>query len=84
MRLAEISSFLHYSPLGPKLEKKRTHLFDFKNHIDQFYKNINTKIICEFKQRKEILASDKGGHKIDVEKKETALLQLSKLNCSQD
>lgn len=70
LRLAELSSFLHYSPLAPKLEKKRTYLFDFQKYIDQFYKNINIKITCELKQRKEILADDKGVMEIEAEKKD--------------
>jgi len=59
MRLAELTSFLHYSSLAPKLEKKKTTLLEFQKHINSFYRNISTKITCELIQRKEILADDK-------------------------
>lgn len=64
LKLAEVISLLHYSSLAPRLEKKKTTLLDFQNHINRFFKNINTKITCELKQRKEILAVDKDANKI--------------------
>ncbi len=70
LRSAEMVSMLHYSPLAPKLEKKKTTLLDFQHHINQFYQNINTKIICELKQRKEILAGGEEAGKMEEENKD--------------
>jgi len=70
IKLAELTSFLHYSPLAPKLEKKKTILSEFQKHINSFHKNISTKITCEIKQRKEILAEDKDAGNSEKEKED--------------